>query len=70
MILEPKLFPPRNITITENTYGIIISWQPPEEKADRIIYYSIDYKSDYSKHAEWKRLNSAPIKGKFQYMGK
>ena len=68
-ILGPKPLPPRNLTIDESTYGLILKWLPPEDETVAIAYYSVDYKSDYSTHAQWKKLNKRPIKDKYQYSG-
>lgn len=57
---------PRNVTVTEISNGFLITWQPPVEKANLVMYYSIKYRTD----GGWKVLNKAQIRAEdTQYLG-
>ncbi|XP_018573368.1 protein turtle isoform X3 [Anoplophora glabripennis] len=56
--LGPKPGIPRNLTVTENNNGFLISWMPPLERANLIQHYVIKYRTD----GPWKILNKGQIR--------
>ncbi|KAL0267074.1 UNVERIFIED_CONTAM: hypothetical protein PYX00_009440 [Menopon gallinae] len=54
----PRPGPPKNLTVTEITNGFLISWEPPNERANLVLHYTIKYRTD----AQWKTLNKGTIR--------
>ncbi|KAL3886696.1 hypothetical protein ACJMK2_026675 [Sinanodonta woodiana] len=44
--LGPRPSPPRNLSVSGDPLGIVLSWLPPENTSVPIFYYTVEYRTD------------------------